>query len=79
MGKTRDLIKEIGDIKGTFHARMFMMKHRNVRTQQAEEIKKTWQECTENPYQKGLDDPDNHDGVVTHMSQTSWSVKSSGP
>ena len=46
---------------------------------EAEEIKKMWQECTENPYKKGLDDPDNHDGAVTHMSQTSWSVKSSGP
>ena len=43
------------------------------------DIKKRWQECTEELYKKDLDDPDNHDGVVTHLSQTSWSVKSSGP
>ena len=45
----------------------------------AEEMKKSWRECTEELYKKDLDDPDNHDGVVTHLSQTSWSVKSSGP
>ena len=80
MGRTRDLNKKIGDIKGTFHARMFMIKDRNGKDlTKAEEIKKSWQECTEELYKKDLDDPDNHDGVVTHLSQTSWSVKSSGP
>ena len=80
MGRTRDLNKKIGDIKGTFHARIFMIKDRNGKDlTKAEEIKKSWQECTEELYKKDLDDPDNHDGVVTHLSQTSWSVKSSGP
>ena len=44
----------------------------------AEDIKKRWQECTEELYNKGLHDPDNHDGVITHLQQTSWNVKSSG-
>ena len=80
MGRTRDLNKKIGDIKGTFHARIFMIKDRNGKDlTKAEEIKKSGQECTEELYKKDLDDPDNHDGVVTHLSQTSWSVKSSGP
>ena len=80
MGRTRDLNKKIGDIKGTFHARIFMIKDRNGKDlTKAEEIKKSWQECTEELYKKDLDNPDNHDGVVTHLSQTSWSVKSSGP
>ena len=80
MGKTRDLFNKIGGIKGTFHAKMGTRKDRNVMDlTEAEEIKKSWQEYTEELYKKGLNDHDNHDGVVTHLSQTSWSVKSSGP
>ena len=67
MGKTRDLFKKIGDIKGTFHARMGMIKNRNSKElTEAEEIKKRWQEYTE-LYKKCLKDPDNHDGLVTHL------------
>ena len=67
MGKTGDLFKKIGDIKGTFHARMGTIKDRNGRDlTEAEEIKK-WQEYTEELYKKGLNDLDNHDGVVTHI------------
>ena len=79
MGKTRDLFKIIGNIKRTFHARMGTVKNRNYKDlTETEEIKKRWQEYTEELYKKGLNDPDNHDGVIT-QSQTSWSVKSSGP
>ena len=68
MGKTRDLFKKIGDFRGTFHARMGMIKDRNYKDLTgAEEIKKRWQEYTEELYRKGLHDPDNHDGVVTHL------------
>ena len=68
MGKTRDLFKKIGDIKRMFHARMGMIKDRNGKDlTEAEEIKKRWQEYTEEPYKKGLNDPDNHDEVVTHL------------
>ena len=64
MGKTRDLFKKIRDIKGTFHARMGMIKDRNSRDlTEAEEIKKRWQEHTEELHKKGLDDPDNNNGV----------------
>ena len=67
-GKTRDLFKKIGDIKETFHARMGTIKDRNGKDlTEAEEIKKRWQEYTEELYKKGLNDPDNHDGVVTHL------------
>ena len=67
IGKARDLFKKTGDIKGTFHARMGMIKDRNGKDlREAEEIKKRWQEYTE-LYKKGLNDPDNHDGVVTHL------------
>ena len=79
MGKTRDLFKKIGDIKGTFHARMGMIKNRNSKElTEAEEIKKRWQEYSEKLYKKGLNDPDNQDGVVTHMELDIWSVMSSG-
>ena len=79
-GKTRDLFKKIGDIKETFHARMGTIKDRNGKDlTEAEEIKKRWQEYTEELYKKGLNDPDNNDAVVTHLVPTSWSVKSSGP
>ena len=67
MGKTRNLFKQIGDIKGTFHARMGMIKDRNVMAlREAEEIKKRWQECTE-VYKKSLNDLDNHGGMVIHL------------
>ena len=67
MGKTRDLFKKIGDIKGTFHARMGMIKNRNSKElTEAEEIKKRWQEYTEELCKKGINDPDNYDGVITH-------------
>ena len=68
MGKTRDLFKRIGDIKGAFHARMDMIKDRNSKDlTEAEEIKKRWQEYTEEVYKKHLNDPDNHDSVITHQ------------
>ena len=68
MGKTRDLFKKIGNIKGTFHARMGMKKDRiGKELTDTEEVKKRWEEYREEPYMKGLNDPDNHDGVVTHL------------
>ena len=68
MGKTRDLFKKIGDIKGIFHARIGMKNARNSKDlTEAEESKKRWQECTEELYRRGLHDPDNHNGVVTHQ------------
>ena len=67
MGKTRDVFKKIGDIKKTFHARMGMIKDRKSKDlTEAEEIKKRWQEYTE-LYKKDLNDPDNLDGVITHL------------
>ena len=66
MGKTRDLIKKIRDTKGTFHAKMGSIKNRNGRDRkEAEDIKKRWQEYTEELYKKDLHEPDNHDGVIT--------------
>ena len=80
MGKTRDLFKKISDTKGTFHAKMGSVKDRNgMDLTEAEDIKKRWQEYTEELYEKDLHDPDNHNGVITHLEQTSWNVKSSGP
>ena len=68
MGKTRDLFKKIRDIKGIFHAKMGSIKHRNDRDiTEAQDIKKSWQEYTEEQYKKELHDPDNHDGVITHL------------
>ena len=68
MGKTRDLFKKMRDTKGTFHAKMGLIKDRNgMDLTEAEEIKKRWQEYTEEPYKKDLHDPDNHDGVTTHL------------
>ena len=67
MGKTRDLFKKIRDNKGTFHAKMGSKKDRNGRDlTEAEDIKKRWQEYTEGLYEKDLNDPDNHNGVITH-------------
>ena len=80
MRKTRDLFKKIRDTKGTFHAKMGSIKDRNsMNLTEADDIKKTWQEYTEELYKKDLHNPDNHDGVITHLGQTSWNVKSSGP
>ena len=68
MGKTRDLFKKIRDTKGTFHAKMGSIKDRNgMALTEAEDIKKRWQEYTEEPYKKDLHDPDNHEGVITHL------------
>ena len=68
MGKTRDLFKKIRDTKGTFHAKMGTIKDRNsMDLTEAEDIKKRWQEYTEELYRKDLNDPDNHDGVITHL------------
>ena len=68
MGKTRDLFKKMRDTKGTFHAKMGSIKDRNGRDlTEAEDIKKRWQEYTEELYRKDLHDPDNHDGVITHQ------------
>ena len=80
MGKTSDLFKKIRDTKKIFHAKMGSMKDRNgMDLTEAEDIKKRWQEYTEELYKQDLHDPDNHDSVMTHLSQTSWNVKSSGP
>ena len=68
MGKTRDLFKKIRDTKGTFHATMGSIKDRNcMGLTEAEDIKKKWQEYTGELYKKDLHDPDNHDGVITHL------------
>ena len=68
MGKTRDLFKKIRDTKGTFHAKMGSIKNRNdMDLTEAEDIKKRWQEYTEELQKKDLHNPDNHDGVITHL------------
>ena len=68
MGKTRDLFKKMRDTKGTFHAKMGTIKNRNgMDLTEAEDIKKRWQEYTEELYKKNLHDPDNHNGVITHL------------
>ena len=68
MGRTRDLFKKIRDTKGTFHAKMGSIKDRNcLDLTEAEDIKKRWQEYTEELYKTDLHDPDNHDGVITHL------------
>ena len=67
MGKTRDHFKKIRDTKGIFHAKMGSIKDRNcMDLTEAEDIKKRWQEYTEELYQKDLHPPDNHEGVITH-------------
>ena len=71
MGKTRDLFKTIRDTKGTFHAKMG--------TTEAEDIKKRWQEYTEELYKKDLQDPDNHDGVITHLEPDILECEVKGP
>ena len=73
-------VKKIRDTKVTFHAKMGSIKDRKgLDLTEAEGIKKRWQEYTEELYKKDLHYLDNHDGVITHQSQTSWNVKSSGP
>ena len=68
MGKNRDLFKKIRDTEGTFHAKMGSIKDRNgLDITEAENIKKKWQEYTEELYKKDLPDPENHDGVITHL------------
>ena len=68
IGKTRDLFKKIRDTKEMFHAKMGSIKDRNGRDlTEAEDIKKKWQEYTKEPYKKDLHDPDNHNGVITHL------------
>ena len=68
MGKTIDLFKKIRDTKGTFDAKMGSIKDRNgMDLTETEDIKKRWQEYTEELYKKDLNDPDNHDAVITHL------------
>ena len=67
MGKTRDLLKKIGDTNGTFHAKMGTIKDRNGMDLTEEKDIKRWQEYTEELYKKDLHDPDNHDGLITHL------------
>ena len=83
MGKTRDLFKKIRDTKGTFHAKMHSIKDRNgMDLTEAEDIKKRWQEYTEELYKKDLHDPDNHDGVITDLEpdilecEVKWALES---
>ena len=68
MGQPRDVFKKIRDTKGIFHAKMGTVKDRNsMNLTKAEDIKKRWQEYTEEPYEKDLHNPDNHDDVITHL------------
>ena len=77
MRKTRDLFKKIRDMKGTFHAKMGSIKDRNGRDlTEAEDIKKRWQEYTEELYKKDLHNPDNHDGVITQLEPDTHSMQS---
>ena len=78
MGRTRDLLKKIRHSKGIFHAKMGSIKDRNVMDlTEAEDIKKKWQEYIEELYKKDLHDPDDHDGVITHLEPDilEWEVK----
>ena len=83
MGKTRDLFKKIRDTKGTFHAQLGTIKDRNgTNLIEAKYIKKRWQEYTEELYKKDLHDPDNHNGVITHLEinilvcEVKWALES---
>ena len=79
MRKTRDLFKKIRDTKGTLHANMGTIKDRNgMDLTEAEYIKKRWQEYIEELYKKDLHDPDNHNGVITHLEPDILDAKSSG-
>ena len=80
IGKTRDLFKKISDFKGQFHAKMGKIKDRSSKELgEAEDIQKRWQEYTEELYKKDLHDPDNHNGVITHLEPDILDVKSHGP
>ena len=80
MGKTRDLFKKIGATKGTFHAKMSSIKDRNgMDLTEAEDIKKTWKEYTEELYKKDLHDPDNHDGMITDLEPDILECEVKGP
>ena len=83
MGKSKELFKKISDIKGTFHAKMGTIKDRDgMDLTEAEDIKKRWQEYSEELYKKDLHDPDNHDGVITHLEpdilecEVEWALRS---
>ena len=83
MGKTRDLFKKIRDTKGIFHAKVGSIKDRNgMDLTEAKDIEKRWQEYTEELYKKDLHDPDNHDGVITHLEpdilecEVKWALES---
>ena len=83
MGKNRDLFKKIRDTKGIFHAKTGSIKDRNgMDLTEAEDIKKRWQEYTEGLYKKDLQEPDNHDGVITHLEpdildcEVKWALES---
>ena len=83
MGKTRDLFKKIRDTKGTFHVKMSSIKDRNgMDLTEAEDINKRWQEYTEERHKKDLQDPDNHDGAITHLEsdilecEVKWALES---
>ena len=83
MGNTRDLFKKIRDSKGTFHAKMGTIKNGNdTDLTEAEDIKKRWQEYTEELYKKDLHDPDNHNGVIIHLEpdilecEVKWALES---
>ena len=83
MGKTRDLFKKIRDTKGIFHTKMGSIKDRNdLDLTEAEDIKKRWQEYTEELYKKDLHDPDNHDGVIIRLEpdmlecEVKWALES---
>ena len=83
MGKTRDLFKKFRDTKGTFHAKMGSIKDRNgMDLTEAEDIKKRWQEYTEELYKKDLHDSGNHDGIITHIEpdilecEVKWALES---
>ena len=79
IGKTRDLFRKIRDTKGTFHAKMGTIKERNdMDLTEAEDIKKRWQEYTEKQYKKDLHDPDNQDGVITHLESDILECEASG-
>ena len=84
MGKTREHFKKIRDTKGTFHAKMGSIQDRNcMDLTEAEDIKKRWQEYTEELYEKDLHDSDNHDGVITHLEpdilecEVKWALEAS--
>ena len=83
MGKTRDLFKKIRDVKGTFHAKMGLIKDKNgMDLTEAEDSKKRWQKYMEEQYKKDLRDPDNHDDVITNLEpdilecEVKWALES---